>query len=95
MEAPTSWQKSCPVCGKTIDRLTAICPHCRADVRERCEACGLPYAGEPPCCGLGDECRRGKGQLTWDEGKACTPRRGRGTGLYAAQLAALTGRIIV
>ena len=83
------WTKPCPDCGELVATHLATCPHCGADVRERCHVCGLPYAGEPPCCDFGDGCRKAKGMLTWDEGKVCTPRRGRGTGLYAAQLATI------
>lgn len=85
-------EKSCPACSKSIAAYLAICPYCGADVRQRCPTCRLPFSGEPPCCGFGDECRKGNGQLTHDEAKVCTPRRGRGTGLRAARLT--KGRMI-
>lgn len=66
--------KICPICDKDISWLTHKCPYCGADARQRCPACDLPITGKPPCCDFGDECRKGRGQLTWDEGKAATPK---------------------
>lgn len=49
----SDWQKPCPACAESIATHLPTCPHCDADVRERCETCGLPIVGEGELCHCG------------------------------------------
>lgn len=46
-------QKACPECSKSVEPLEVECLHCGADLRTRCEFCGLPLSGEQPLCQCG------------------------------------------
>jgi len=47
------WKKPCPECNLEVSKFLAECPGCGADLRDKCEACGLPLSGEEPLCHCG------------------------------------------
>lgn len=49
-EAMHHWRTPCPECGLSVSKALYACPGCGADLREKCESCGLALSGEEPTC---------------------------------------------
>lgn len=47
------WKKPCPECDEVSGLFLAECLGCGADLRAKCDVCGLPLSGEEPCCHCG------------------------------------------